>query len=96
VDVIELGDDVFCMTAHGNSMEPVFHDGQKILLDRKASVKDHDLVVVRLDDGRVYCKRYFERGEHAVLESAQHENGPILVKLGEIAEIYKVRGALYY
>lgn len=47
----------FCIDIDGDSMEPYIHDGQKVYVQRDASLTDFDVGIFFVD-GDVYCKQY--------------------------------------
>lgn len=47
----------FCIDIAGDSMEPYIHDGQRVYVQRDASLTDFDVGVFFVD-GDVYCKQY--------------------------------------
>lgn len=47
----------FCIDIDGDSMEPYIHDGQRVYVQRGASLTDFDVGVFFVD-GDVYCKQY--------------------------------------
>ena len=85
------------VTVQGNSMAPVILHGQHPIIDPKASASDGDIVLVRLTDGRVLCKRYYEDRRHglAILDSDGQGHPPMNVAERDVAEIYKVVGVFF-
>jgi len=47
------------VTIRGNSMEPRIYDGDQVLVDKSACIKNGDPVVA-IVDGKVFCKYYYE------------------------------------
>jgi len=93
-----VGEDIIAYEVDGNSMAPVVLNGQRILLDRKATVRDGDIALVHLKDGRQFCKRYFydEDAKMIVLQPQNQETArPIVIKESDISQIYKVIGTLF-
>lgn len=97
-DDVEFGPSTVVWRVASDSMEPIARKGQYLFVDPDLLVRDGDLVIVGLKDGRTLFKRYWEDGRDGVtLESAQAGGGyrPVSVRRREIKFVSKVVGVKF-
>jgi len=86
------------VVVESNSMAPIAYKGQKIIYCEDASIKNGDLVFVKLRDGSQIFKRYYKNHDSIIsLQSVNvaeaHE--PIVKKDKDIEFCYKVVGVSF-
>lgn len=75
----------------GNSMNTTLRDGEIVIVDFDAPIKNGDIVVVKLRDGSQYIKRYYNENYAFIkLTSDNHEYGVRLIDKNDIEVIHKV------
>src|SRR3989344_6702122 len=72
----------FLVEAKGDSMEPLIHDSDLVLVD-KSPVGNGDTAVVVYDGGAV-LKKVYEQGENVILQSLNPKVEPIITNLENI------------
>ncbi len=85
--------DSFLVEAYGDSMEPLIHNKDLVLVDR-SPVDNGDTAVVVYEGGAILKKIYKDRG-HIVLQSLNTKYEPIFVNPDEINPIGIVRGIVH-
>ena len=75
----------YCLEITGNSMLPVYREGDVIIVSPKASVRNGDRVVVKTTDGKVTVKT-IERKTAKVVElaSLNTKHKPIKLAMKEV------------
>ena len=93
----KLPEDLVSVAIRGDSMAPVVLDGQRVVFHKKAPVRDGDLALVRLNDGRLLCKRYYDEPklEAVTLVSQNGAERPLTVRHDDVLEAYKVVGVFF-
>jgi phage repressor protein C with HTH and peptisase S24 domain len=56
----------YCLEITGNSMLPVYREGDVIIVSPKAKVRNGDRVVVKTTDGKVWAKLMRKKSKKAV------------------------------
>jgi phage repressor protein C with HTH and peptisase S24 domain len=92
IEFPDLGEErVFALEVQGESMLPLYRDGDVLIVSPGASVRKGDRVVVRLHDGEVVAKELRRRTARTVeLASLNPEHAERTVNVGEIAWIARV------
>jgi phage repressor protein C with HTH and peptisase S24 domain len=88
-----LSDDphAFGLTIHGNSMEPVYREGDIIVVSPGAPVRVGDRVVARTSTGQVMAKLLRRRNGQRVELASFNPDHPLLVfQTHEIAAIHRI------
>lgn len=83
----------FLVEAHGDSMEPLIHDNDLVLVDH-SPVNSGDTAVVVYEGGAVLKKIYKDHGR-IVLQSLNTKYPPIFVNPNEVNPIGIVRGVVH-
>jgi phage repressor protein C with HTH and peptisase S24 domain len=80
------------LRVEGNSMKPKIDDGDLVLLDLNKSIKNKDIVAVRLKSGEQMIKRYKnnEPQKSIILYSDNPEYPPTEINENKIEVIYRV------
>lgn len=89
---LRVNPDSFLIEARGDSMEPMIHDRDLVLVD-KMPVDTGDIAVIVYDGGAVLKKIYKERGR-VILQSLNSKHEPIITTPAEINTIGVVRGVV--
>ncbi|NLE29328.1 MAG: helix-turn-helix domain-containing protein [Phycisphaerae bacterium] len=91
----EAAGELFAVKLTGDSMEPVLKEGDYVIADTGAVVKDGATVLAELDSrvGAV-CKLYFQESAHISLKSHNAAYEPIVVWKSQIKWIVTVIGAI--
>lgn len=77
------------VTIKGESMEPLFHDGDLIFVDTTRPAEEGEIGVFAVD-GQTYCKRLRYVDGVAHLESLNPKYGPIIVNHDDARQIGRV------
>lgn len=90
--ITEVPDHRYCaVRVRGNSMNTTLRDGEIVIVDFDAPIKNGDIVVVKLKDGSQYIKRYYNENYAFIkLTSDNHEYGVRLIDKNDIEVIHKV------
>jgi SOS-response transcriptional repressor LexA len=91
--------DAFCLRVNSDSMTGIVENGDLVVVSPalSSSIKDNDLVAVRLKDGDVLLKQFRRAGARAVLSSSNHSCPPmILDTLPSAAIIGKVLYTIHH
>ncbi len=83
----------FLVEARGNSMEPMIHDKDLVLVD-ESPVNSGDVAVVVYGNGAVLKKIYKEKN-NIILQSLNPKVEPFVVNSGEITTVGIVRGVVH-
>lgn len=67
---------VYALTIQGDSMLPLYRDGDKIIVEPDSNVKIGDRVVVRTHSGEVMAKLLIHKTEHEVLLQSVNDDYP--------------------
>ncbi len=79
----------FGVRLSGNSMEPTFHDGQIVWIEKKDVVQPGEIGLFFLD-GMTYCKRLIKDGKKTYLASENKEYEPIQIHSNSDIKVYGV------
>lgn len=86
--------DSFLVEARGDSMEPLVHDQDLVLVDRTDAVSSHDTAVVVLNDGGAVLKKYYADSGQVILQSLNSKYQPIVASPEEVRVVGIVRGVV--
>jgi phage repressor protein C with HTH and peptisase S24 domain len=87
-------DKVFALEVQGDSMEPLYRDGDVLIVSPNANIRKGDRVVVRTHAGEVLAKELKRRTVRNVeLRSMNPEHADRMIPVGEIAWIARVMWA---
>lgn len=85
---------VFALEVQGDSMEPLYRDGDVLIVSPNANIRKGDRVVVRTHAGEVTAKELKRRTVRNVeLRSLNPEHSDRMIPVGEIAWIARVMWA---
>jgi phage repressor protein C with HTH and peptisase S24 domain len=92
VSLPEIGDaNAYALEISGDSMEPVFRDGDMVIVSPAAPIRRGDRVVVRTTGGEVMAKHLARRSARRVeLRSLNPEHPDYSFDLGEITWIHRI------
>jgi phage repressor protein C with HTH and peptisase S24 domain len=92
VEFPDLGEErAFALEVQGDSMNPLYRDGDVLIVSPSASVRKGDRVVVRLHAGEVLAKELRRRTARTVeLTSLNPDHQDRVVNVGEIAWMARV------
>ncbi|NEU13833.1 helix-turn-helix transcriptional regulator [Methylobacterium sp. BTF04] len=92
IEFPDLGDDrAFALEVQGDSMAPLYRDGDVLIVSPSASVRKGDRVVVRLSAGEVLAKELKRKTARTIeLASLNPEHPDRLINVGDIAWIGRV------
>lgn len=92
VSLPEIADpNAYALEISGDSMEPVYRDGDLIIVAPSAPIRRGDRVVVRTNDGQVMAKHLARRSARRVeLKSLNPEHPDYSFDLTEIAWIHRI------
>ena len=92
IDFPDLGEErAFALEVQGDSMLPLFRDGDVLIVSPSASVRKGDRVVVRLHGGEVVAKELKRRTARTVeLTSLNPDHEERVLNVGEIAWMARV------
>lgn len=89
---LRFNSESFLVEARGDSMEPLIHDRDLVLVDR-SPVSNGDTAVV-VHRGEAKLKRFFKERGRAVLQSLNAKYEPIVAGPSEITAVGVVRGVV--
>jgi phage repressor protein C with HTH and peptisase S24 domain len=86
VDFPNIGDNhAYALEVSGESMEPVYRDGDIIIVSPQANVRRGDRVVVRTRDGEVLAKQLVRQTAHRIeLLSINRDHADITLKVEDV------------
>jgi phage repressor protein C with HTH and peptisase S24 domain len=86
VDFPNVGDpNAYALEIAGDSMEPVFRDGDTIIVSPRASIRRGDRVVVKTTEGEILCKQLYRQTANRVeLASFNAAHGNVDLGLEDI------------
>ena len=92
IDFPDLGEErAFALEVQGDSMEPLYRDGDVLIVSPSAGVRKGDRVVVRLSVGEVLAKELKRKTARTIeLASLNPDHPDRVVNVGEIAWIARV------
>ncbi len=92
VSLPEIGDpNAYALEISGDSMEPVFRDGDQVVVSPAAPIRRGDRVVVRTVGGEVMAKELTRRSARRVeLKSLNPEHPDYRLDLNEVAWIHRI------
>jgi phage repressor protein C with HTH and peptisase S24 domain len=92
VSLPEIGDpNAYALEISGDSMEPVFRDGDHVIVSPSAPIRRGDRVVVRTVEGEVMAKQLARRSARRVeLKSLNPEHRDYSFDLTEVAWIHRI------
>jgi len=88
----EIGDpNAYALEISGDSMEPVFRDGDMVIVSPSAPIRRGDRVVVRTDRGEVMAKQLFRRSARRIeLRSLNPAHPNYSFDLGEVTWMHRI------
>lgn len=88
----DLGDpNAYALEINGDSMEPVYRDGDLIIVSPAAGIRRHDRVVVKTTDGEVMAKALTRRtARQVVLDSFNPRYEQRVIPVEQIAWIARI------
>jgi phage repressor protein C with HTH and peptisase S24 domain len=82
---------LFALEVQGDSMMPLYRDGDVVIVSRTASIRKGDRVVVRLASGEVTAKELKRRTARTVeLHALNHDHPDRTIPVAEIAWMARV------
>ena len=85
---------VFALEVQGDSMEPLYRDGDVLIVSPTASVRKGDRVVVRTTSGEVMAKELKRRTAKSIeLASLNHDHEDRTIPMDEVAWVARVMWA---
>lgn len=82
VDFPNVGDpNAYALEISGDSMEPVFRDGDTVIVSPRASIRRGDRVVVKTAEGEILCKQLYRQTANRI-ELASFNTAHDNVELG--------------
>ncbi|MBX9932517.1 MAG: helix-turn-helix transcriptional regulator [Methylobacterium sp.] len=92
IDFPDLGEDrAFALEVQGDSMEPLYRDGDVLIVSPTASIRKGDRIVVRLEAGEVLAKELKRKTARTIeLASLNNDHPDRVVAVGEIAWMARV------
>ena len=92
VSLPEIGDaNAYALEISGDSMEPVFRDGDMVIVSPAAPIRRGDRVVVRTNEGEVMAKQLARQSARRVeLRSLNPEHPDYVFDLSEVAWIHRI------
>ncbi len=92
VSLPEIGDtNAYALEISGESMEPVFRDGDMVIVSPAAPIRRGDRVVVRTADGEVMAKQLVRRSARRIeLRSLNPAHPDYSFDLAEVAWIHRI------
>jgi phage repressor protein C with HTH and peptisase S24 domain len=92
VNLPEVGDPhAYALEISGDSMEPVFRDGDMVIVSPAAPIRRGDRVVLRTQEGEVMAKQLARRSARRIeLKSLNPEHRDRSFDLGEIAWVHRI------
>ena len=92
VSISELGDPhAYALEISGNSMEPVFRDGDMVVVSPSAPIRRGDRVVVRTARGEAMAKQLLRRSARRIeLQSLNPEHPDYNFSLSEVAWMHRI------
>ena len=86
-----LDKNVFVLRVKGDSMiEDHIQDGDYVIVEKRNTAENGEIVVALLDNERATLKRYYREGRQIRLQPANADMEPIIVKRGEV----KIQGVV--
>lgn len=80
----------FAFLVEGDSMDPRYKHGERVIIDTTKEVANNDDVIVKLADGQVMAKRYRRINGTILLESYNQTVHPIIVNASDIVCCFKI------
>ena len=92
VSLPEIADPhAYALEISGDSMEPVFRDGDQVVVSPAAPIRRGDRVVVRTNEGEVMAKQLTRRSARRVeLRSLNPEHPNYMFDLAEVSWIHRI------
>lgn len=92
VEFPDVGDpNAYALEVAGDSMEPVYRDGDRIIVSPEASIRRGDRVVVRTVDGEVMAKELLRRSANRVeLRSLNSAHADPVLALEQVAWMARI------
>jgi len=88
-------DNLVGFRVRGDSMEPIARDGQLVLIEKGAPVKDGDLAIVELKDGTRSFKRVHRKGKQVILQPVNPSHNADVVSTIEVAQMTRIWGVKF-
>ncbi len=92
VKQLRVNPDSFLVEARGDSMEPMIHDHDLVLVDRGPVTSGSIAVVV--DQGGAKLKQVYRVGSTVVLQSLNSKYKPVVAERTDVREVGVVRGVV--
>jgi len=89
---LKVNADSFLVEARGDSMEPLIHDRDFVLVDRSPVENGDTAVVVHGDEAKL--KKVYKDAGHVILQSLNPKYEPVVVKPSDIRAVGSVRGVV--
>ena len=88
----DVGDPhAYALEVSGDSMEPVYRDGDVIIVSPESSIRKGDRVVVRTEGGEVMAKELLRQSANKLeLGSLNEAHPPRSLKRGEVAWMARI------
>ena len=92
VSLPEIADpNAYALEISGDSMEPVYRDGDVVIVSPSAPIRRGDRVVVRTGDGQVMAKQLARRSARRIeLNSLNPEHPDYTFDLGDVAWMHRI------
>jgi phage repressor protein C with HTH and peptisase S24 domain len=92
VSLPEVADpNAYALEISGDSMEPVYRDGDLVIVAPSAPIRRGDRVVVRVNDGQVMAKQLTRRSARRIeLKSLNPEHPDYSFDLGEVSWMHRI------
>jgi phage repressor protein C with HTH and peptisase S24 domain len=92
VDFPNIGDNhAYALEVSGESMEPVYRDGDIIIVSPQANVRRGDRVVVRTRDGEILAKQLVRQTAHRIeLLSINRDHADITLKVEDVEWLARI------
>ena len=86
VDFPNVGDpNAYALEISGDSMEPIYRDGDTIIVSPRASIRRGDRVVVKTVEGEILCKQLYRQTANRIeLASFNPAHGTVELSLEDI------------
>ena len=93
VKQLRVNADSFLVEARGDSMEPLIHENDLVLVNKTNVIANGDTAVV-VHDGEAKLKKFYKEGSQVILQSLNSKYDPVVVKSGDIHVVGSVSGVV--
>ena len=88
---LAVADNGYALEVSGNSMEPAYRDGDKLVISPDSEIRKGDRIVVKTTAGEVMVKELEHRSARQIqLKSLNHEHPDIILNASEVAWMARV------